>query len=175
MAVALEQGTEQEPPRRGDPPALLADDVEHALRRSWRRPSRRQPDPGACSRPHSIGRTPRGRCWQPDVPGAGVRGCRARCARSDQVRAASGPPARRTLPGRPERAMRVRVATVALPMCGNRVMRGASSRRGLSAGSPSKTSSPAPWIVPASQGIDQRVLVDDRAPRRIDRGRRSAS
>ena len=71
--------------------------------------------------------------------------------------------------------MAVRVATVALPMWGSSTAPGASSSRGWTAGSSSKTSRPAPKMVAVVQGVGQRGLVDDRARATCSPARRWAS
>ena len=59
-------------------------------------------------------------------------------------------------------AIRVRVASEALPMCGSSTVRGATSSRGCTSGSRSYTSSPAAKIARLER-VGERLLVDDRA------------
>ena len=67
--------------------------------------------------------------------------------------------------------MSMRPSMVAEPICGSSTtlpLAASLSSFGLTAGSCSKTSRPAPAILPSLQHLDQRVLVDDVAARGVD-------
>ena len=64
--------------------------------------------------------------------------------------------------------MAVRVSMVALPMCGRRVVRGALQQARVHGGLAVEHIEPGAVDRSRLQGIDQGVLVDDRAAGRVD-------